>query len=101
MRVFQIEKKSKSPKNNVNNKNKISSNKSKKLSNNITNTKITRNIILSKKQNNFRKLFKQNSFKRPHNLSPNDCSLINTTNFNNTKTNNFIFFESAMNYKDN
>ena len=99
MRVFQIKTKSKSPKNNVNNKIKISTNKSKKSSNN--DTKITRNIIVTKKQNNFRNIFKQNSFKRPYNLSPNDCSLINTTNFNNTKTNNFIFFESAMNYKDN
>ena len=98
MKVFQIKNKSKSPRNNDNNIKKLSFNKNKTSSNNITKRKGNINEI--KNKNIFKKIFSKNNIKHRYNYSSNDYSLINTTNFNNSKTNNFIFFESARNYKE-
>ena len=99
MRVFQIKTKSKSPKNNSNNITKLSITKNKISSNNNISQR-TRNLNYSKDRNIFKKIFPYTN-KHQYHYSSNDCSLINTTNFNNSKTNNFIFFENTMNYKDN
>ena len=99
MRVFQIKAKFNSPKNNTNsNITKLSITKNKIISNNISQR--TRNLNYSKDRNIFKKIFPYTS-KHQYHYSSNDCSLINTTNFNNSKTNNFIFFENTMNYRDN
>ena len=98
MRVFQINTKSKSPKCNDNNIIKFLNTKNKTSSNNTS--KRTRNLNDSKNKNIFNKIFPYNN-KHHYHYSPNDYSQINTTNFNNSKTNNFIFFENTMNYKDN
>ena len=89
MRVFQINTKSKSPKCNDNNIIKFLNTKNKTSSNNTS--KRTRNLNDSKNKNIFNKIFPYNN-KHHYHYSPNDYSQINTTNFNNSKTNNFIFF---------
>jgi hypothetical protein len=99
MRVFQIKTKSKSPRNKANNMTGFSIAKHKTSSNNTS--KRAKKSNNSKNKNIFKKIFPNNPNKHQYRLSSNDCSQINTTNFNNSKTNNFIFFESAMNYKDN
>ena len=98
MRVFQIKTKSKSPKNKDNNLTKVFINKRKLSPNNSSQN--TRNINAHKNPNIFKKIFPLNKKSFSH-FSSSECSLIKTTNFNNSKTNNFIFFESAMNYKEN
>ena len=99
MRVFQIKTKSKSPRNKTNNMTTFSITKNKTSSSN--NSKRGKKSNNSKNKNIFKKIFPNNPNKYQYRFSSNDCSQINTTNFNNSKTNNFIFFESAMNYKDN
>ena len=100
MRVFQIKTKLKSPKNKINVITKLCNNKSKILSNNST--KRTRNNNNnSKSKNIFKKIFNINYTKPLCQFPSNDYSLINTTNFTNSKTNNFIFFENSMNNRDN
>ena len=99
MRVFQIKTKSKSPRNKANNMTGFNITKNKTSSNNTS--KRAKKSNNSKNKNIFKKIFPNNPNKHQYRLSSNDCSQINTTNFNNSKTNNFIFFESAMNYKDN
>ena len=101
MRVFPIKTntKSKSPKNKANNILKLNQNNNKKSPNKIATS--SRNINDKYNKNIFKKIFSNNNFKLRHPNSSNDYSLINNTNFNNSKTNNFIFFESAINYKDN
>ena len=100
MRVFQIKTKLKSPKNKINVITKLCNNKSKILSNNST--KRTRNNNNnSKSKNIFKKIFNINYTKPLCHFPSNDYSLINTTNFTNSKTNNFIFFENSMNNRDN
>ena len=99
MRVFQIKTKSKSPRNKTNNMKTFSITKNKTSSSN--NSKKGKKSNNSKNKNIFKKIFPNNPNKYQYRFSSNDCSQINTTNFNNSKTNNFIFFESAMNYKDN
>ena len=96
MRVFQIKAKSRSPKDKTNNKINISTNNFKKSSNKISQKGRNKNEPKDKKF-----LKKVLPHKNQFHFLSNDCSLINTTNFNNSKTNNFIFFESAMNYKEN
>ena len=98
MRVFQIKTKSKSPKNKANNLTKVFINKRKLSPNNSSQN--TRNINAHKNPNIFKKIFPLNKKSFSH-FSSSECSLIKTTNFNNSKTNNFIFFESAYNNKDN
>ena len=101
MKVIQINSKSKSPKIELTNVNRLLNYKGKVS---IKNTKLTktRNNDLSsniaKKENIFKKIF-------PHNnnylhFSSNNCISSNTTNFNNTKTNNFIILENESNLKD-
>ena len=98
MRVFQIKTKSKSPKNKDNNLTKVFINKRKLSPNNSSQN--TRNVNAHKNPNIFKKIFPLNKKSFSH-FSSSECSLIKTTNFNNSKTNNFIFFESAYNIKDN
>ena len=103
MRVFQIKTKLKSPKNKINAITKLYSNKRKLSPNNITQR--TRNDNNNfKNKNTFKKIININSNKHPYhpyNLPSNDYSLMNTTNFTNLKTNNFIFFENSTHHKDN
>lgn len=95
MKVIQINTKSKSPKNELNNFNRIINNKHK---NSCKNTK-TRNFDFSSnksKKKNYKRILPQNKI----HFSSNNFNSTNTTNFNNSKTNNFIFFEHFFNFKD-
>ena len=99
MRVFQINTKSRSPINTANNIINFRITKNKTPAKN--NTKRTRNNNDSKNKNIFKKNILYNYNKHKYHYLSNDYSQINTTNFNNSKTNNFIFFENTMNYKEN
>ena len=100
MRVFQIKTKLKSPKNKINALTKLCNNKRKLSPNNITQR--TRNDSnICKNKNTFKKIININSNKHPYNLPSNDYSLMNTTNFTNLKTNNFIFFENSTHHRYN
>ena len=100
MKVIHINTKSKSPKNDLNNINRLLITKSKNSSKNAKASK-TRNLDFSsnnaKKKDIFKRIFPHNNYIH---FSSNNCTSTNTTNFNNTKTNNFIFFENDFNFKD-
>lgn len=99
MKVFQINRKSKSPKNDFNNINRMLNNKG----NNPKNSKIgkTRNndFLSSKTKNNifYKRIFPTNNYLH---FSSNNCTSTNTTNYNNSKTNNYIILEHGFNIKD-
>ena len=100
MKVIQINTKSKSPKIDLNNINRIINNKSKNSSKNSKITKTRNNDYLSNKSKNkyiFKRLFSHNNCLH---FSSNNCTSTNTTNFNNSKTNNFIILENDFNFKD-
>ena len=100
MKVIQINTKSKSPKIDLNNINRIINNKSKNSSKNSKITKTRNNDYLSNKSKNkyiFKRLFSHNNCLH---FSSNNCTSTNTTNFNNSKTNNFIILENDFNSKD-
>ena len=100
MKVIHINAKSKSPKNDINNNNRLLLTKNKNSSKNAKLTK-TRNLDFSsnntKKKDIFKRIFPHNNYIH---FSSNNCTSTNTTNFNNSKTNNFIFFENDFNFKD-
>lgn len=100
MKVIHINTKSKSPKNDINNINRLLMSKSKNSSKNTKMTK-TRNLDFSsnntKKKDIFKRIFPHNNYIH---FSSNNCTSTNTTNYNNSKTNNFIFFENDLNFKD-
>ena len=99
MKVIQISRKSKSPKIDFSNINKILN----KKGNNSKNSKVGKtrnNDFLSNKikSNNFyKKIFPTNNYLH---FSSNNCTSSNTTNYNNSKTNNFIILEHGINLKD-
>ena len=101
MKVIQINSKSKSPKIELANVNRLLNYKGKVFTKNAKLTKTRNNDLssnLAKKENIFKKIF-------PHNnnylhFSSNNCISSNTTNFNNTKTNNFIILENDFNLKE-
>ena len=100
MKVIQINTKSKSPKIDLNNINRIINNKVKNSSKNAKITKTRNNDYSSNKTKNnniFKKLFSHNNCLH---FSSNNCTSTNTTNFNNSKTNNFIILENDFNFKD-
>ena len=100
MKVIQINSKSKSPKIDLTNINRLLIYKNKATSKNVKLPK-TRNNDLSlnksKKKNIFKRIFPHNNYLH---FSSNNCTSSNTTNFNNTKTNNYIILENDFNFKD-
>ena len=98
MKVIQISAKSKSPKNEINIINRILNSKVKNSSKNTKTRNFDFSSNYSKKKNIFKRILPYNNFIH---FSSNNCTSTNTTNFNNSKTNNFIFFDHDFNFKDN
>lgn len=98
MKVIQISAKSKSPKNEINIINRILNGKVKNSSKNTKTRNFDFSSNYSKKKNIFKRILPYNNFIH---VSSNNCTSTNTTNFNNSKTNNFIFVDHDFNFKDN